>query len=360
MVTGCAVTDIDLDTVNGKTVVTGLQITRARRTETITVGERKLVFFQNGSMTDASSVGSMTRAPGQVTKDDSGGWALWEKLAKGRPDFGHPAVFSSNIAESFWESFTITLKRPTFFQAMEDFTGNRAGTGGLVTFKDLNWLMSIVLAHQPHFIDQPADIQVCWGYALHPDRVGNFVAEAMVDCTGEEILHELCGHLNFDLDTVASANRIPCRMPYITSMFMPRAVTDRPRPVPKSSKNLAFVSQFVKTPSEVVFTVEYSVRAAQMAVYELLNIERAIPPIEPHDKSIKVMLEAVIKAFKLTCSAWRPIYYLRFAIYLSRRAGVSMPTQTIAQRSSASLNDGFSTAFKADSKAMILEAAVDR
>ena len=255
-VTGCAVTDIDLDTVNGKTVVTGLQITRARRTETITVGERKLVFFQNGSMTDASSVGSMTRAPGQVTKDDSGGWALWEKLAKGRPDFGHPAVFSSNIAESFWESFTITLKRPTFFQAMEDFTGNRAGTGGLVTFKDLNWLMSIVLAHQPHFIDQPADIQVCWGYALHPDRVGNFVAEAMVDCTGEEILHELCGHLNFDLDTVASANRIPCRMPYITRMFMPRAVTDRPRPVPKSSKNLAFVSQFVKTPSEVVFTVE--------------------------------------------------------------------------------------------------------
>ena len=30
-------------------------------------------------------------------------------------------------------------------------SGNEAGTGGLVTFKDSNWLMSIVLAHQPHW-----------------------------------------------------------------------------------------------------------------------------------------------------------------------------------------------------------------
>ncbi|MBO0351954.1 oleate hydratase [Phormidium pseudopriestleyi FRX01] len=72
---------------------------------------------------------------------------------------------------------------------------------------------------------------------------------------GKEILQELCGHLNFDLDTVSSANCIPCRMPYITSMFMPRAYGDRPLPVPKNSKNLAFVSQFVEIPDDVVFTV---------------------------------------------------------------------------------------------------------
>jgi myosin-crossreactive antigen len=61
----------------------------------------------------------------------------------------------------------------------------------------------------------------------------------MSDCTGKDILQELCGHLNFDLDTVELANCIPCRMPYITSMFMPRAYTDRPLPVPKNSQNLA-------------------------------------------------------------------------------------------------------------------------
>jgi oleate hydratase len=97
---------------------------------------------------------------------------------------------------------------------------------------------------------------------------------------------------------MGEANCIPCRMPYITSMFMPRARSDRPAPVPSGSRNLAFVSQFVEIPSDVVFTVEYSVRAAQMAVYELMGIARTIPPVTPHDKSLGVQLEALIKAFK--------------------------------------------------------------
>jgi oleate hydratase len=120
----------------------------------------------------------------------------------------------------------------------------------------------------------------------------------MSDCNGEEILQELCGHLRFDLDVVESANCIPCRMPYITSMFMPRSHGDRPLPIPHSSKNLAFISQFVEIPDDVVFTVEYSVRAAQMVVYEFLKIDRQIPPVIPHDKSLLVQFEALIKAFK--------------------------------------------------------------
>ena len=298
LTTDCLVTDFVLKTENGKTAVTGIQCNRVGKTEVVAVADGDLVFFQNGSMTDASSFGSMTSAPTHLTKKDSRGWVLWEKLAEGRPEFGNPKAFNSSISESVWESFTVTLKDAVFFGKMEAFSGNRAGTGGLVTFKDSNWLMSIVLAHQPHFIDQPAGIQVFWGYALHPNRVGNFIAKPMSDCTGKEILQELCGQLNFDLDAVASAICIPCRMPYITSMFMPRANADRPAPVPKTSKNLAFVSQFVEIPEDVVFTVEYSVRAAQMAVYALLGIERQIPPILHHDRSIRVKLEAVIKAFR--------------------------------------------------------------
>jgi oleate hydratase len=262
------------------------------------VNEGDLVFMQNGSMTDASSLGSMTSAPRELTKADSGGWALWEKLAEGRPQFGNPAAFNSCIAQSCWESFTVTLKNPAFFDEMVRFSGNQPGTGGLVTFKDSNWLMSIVLAHQPHFPDQPADVQVFWGYSLFPDRVGNFVPKPMAECNGAEILRELCGHLRFDLDTVESANCIPCRMPYITSMFMPRSRGDRPLPVPRESKNLAFISQFVEIPGDVVFTVEYSVRAAQMAVYELLDVDRKIPPISPHARSLPAQLEALIKTFR--------------------------------------------------------------
>jgi oleate hydratase len=297
-VTGCTVTDLAHKTKDGKFGVTGIHCLRQDQREVIAVHDGDLVFLQNGSMTDASSLGSMTSAPAKLTKAESGGWVLWEKLAAGRSEFGNPATFNSCIAQSCWESFTVTLKNPSFFDKMIQLTGNQPGTGGLVTFKDSNWLMSIVLAYQPHFPNQPADVQVFWGYALFPDRVGDFVAKPMADCNGTEILQELCGHLRFDLETVASANCIPCRMPYITSMFMPRLIGDRPLPVPRGSQNFAFISQFVEIPDDVVFTVEYSVRAAQMAVYELLGIDRKVPAVTPHAKSLQTQFEALVKAFK--------------------------------------------------------------
>jgi oleate hydratase len=294
----CEVTDLERHIATDKLVVTGIHYQQCGENKTIAVDNDDLVFLQNGSMTDASSLGSMTSAPKQLTKQDCTSWALWEKLAAENPGFGNPAAFNSSIAESCWESFTVTLKNPEFFDKMQKFSGNEAGIGGLVTFKDSNWLMSIVLAHQPHFIDQPADVQVFWGYALFPDRVGNFVPKPMAECNGAEILQELCGHLRFDLDTVTSANCIPCRMPYITSMFMPRLHTDRPIPIPHNSHNLALVSQFVEIPEDVVFTVEYSVRVAQMAVYQFLHIDRKISPVTPHDKSLMVEFKALLKAFK--------------------------------------------------------------
>ena len=295
---GTQVTDIQLADEDGKVRVTGLSLKKSSgETETVAIGADDLVFLQNGSMTDASSLGSMTSAPPHLTKADSDGWKLWEKIAEGRPEFGNPAPFNSSIPESYWESFTVTCSTPAFFDKMEEFSGNEAGTGGLVTFKDSNWLMSVVLYHQPHFAGQPKDLQVFWGYSLHPDRIGNFVAKSMSDCTGAEILTELCGHLNFDRTVFDGATCIPCRMPYITSMFMPRAKTDRPLPVPANSKNLAFVSQFVEIPDDVVFTVEFSVRAAQMAVYQLLGIKRKIPPLTRHDRSIKTIINSIAKSF---------------------------------------------------------------
>jgi oleate hydratase len=281
----------------GKLSVKSLALEVDNRQLAVTLDDDDLVLFQNGSMTDASSIGSMTSPAPRLTKADSRGWELWEKIACGRPEFGNPAAFNTSIPESYWASFTITCRDSRFFDRMKAFSGNDAGTGGLVTFKDSNWLMSIVLYHQPHFVDQPKDIQVLWGYALHPDRIGDFVAKPMSECGGADILRELCGHLNFDPAIFERASCIPCRMPYITSMFMPRHKSDRPLPVPTKSRNLAFVSQFVEIPDDVVFTVEYSIRAAQMAVYELLKIERAVPAITRHDKSLSVLIDTFEKAF---------------------------------------------------------------
>ena len=297
LIKNCEVTGLDHATQDGRFTVTALHCQRSNEREVLAVTDGDLVFLQNGSMTDSSSLGSMASAPRKLQKGDHGSWALWEKLAVNRPEFGHPATFNSSTAQSCWESFTVTLKNPGFFELMKQFSGNQAGTGGLVTFKDSNWLMSIVLAHQPHFINQPADVQVFWGYALFPDRIGNYLPKPMDECSGAELLVELCGHLRFDLDTVATANCIPCRMPYITSMFMPRLPGDRPLPVPEGTRNFAFISQFVEIPGDVVFTVEYSVRAAQMAVYELLGISREVPPITPHDRAFRTQFEALVKAF---------------------------------------------------------------
>jgi oleate hydratase len=297
LVGGADVTDMEIGIRQNRHCVKRLTLEQQGEISTIEIGDDDLVFFQNGSMTDATSLGSHDSPPPRLTKADSSGWVLWEKIAAGRPEFGNPAAFNSSIPQSCWESFTVTCRTPRFFEAMAAFSGNDAGTGGLVTFKDSNWLMSIVLYHQPHFLGQPTDIQVFWGYALHPDRVGNFVPKAMVDCGGADILKELCGHLNFDVSVFENATCVPCRLPYITSMFMPRNKSDRPQPVPATSKNLAFISQFVEIQDDVVFTVEYSVRAAQMAVYQLLGIERPIPKITRHDKSLRVLLETAEKAF---------------------------------------------------------------
>jgi oleate hydratase len=54
----------------------------------------------------------------------------------------------------------------------------------------------------------------------------------------------------------------------------------------------------VEIPEDVVFTVENSGRAAQMAVYQLLGIDREIPPRAPLDRSFPIQCETQINAFK--------------------------------------------------------------
>ncbi len=292
------VTDLTMTEIGGDVAVAEIRGEGPGGRDVIAVAERDLVILQNGSMTDASRYGSHDSAPARPSTAQSKSWRLWENIARARTDFGNPAAFNSSIPETSWLSFTASLRKPEFFDQMEAFSGNKAGTGGIVTLKDSRWLMSFVIHHQPHFSNQPEDAYVFWGYALHPDRVGDFVAKPMFDCSGAEILRELAGHLNFDPAIFDDANCIPCRMPYITSQFMPRKIADRPLPVPKSSRNLAFVSQFVEIPDDTVFTIEYSVRAAQMAVYEWLGVEREIPPVSRHDESWGVRMNAIIKAFR--------------------------------------------------------------
>jgi oleate hydratase len=95
------VTDMQFAESGGKLAVKSLELEAIGKNGTVSVDDGDLVFFQNGSMTDASSLGSMTAPPPRLTKSASKGWELWEKIALGRPEFGNPAAFNSSIPESY-------------------------------------------------------------------------------------------------------------------------------------------------------------------------------------------------------------------------------------------------------------------
>lgn len=292
---GACVTDMHLrEQSNGKSVKRILY-ERNGGQSVVDVRSCDYVLVTLGSMTEASSIGGMDQAPQLKSKAIKGAWALWETLAKGRPEFGHPQVFSNHIDATKWVSFTTTLSDPVFLRRTVEFTGNVPGEGGLITFPESNWLMSIVVPFQPHFIDQPEEVSVFWGYGLNVDVPGNFVNIPMSACTGREIMTELLGHLHFGSDSQAilkSAICIPCMMPFITSQFMPREEGDRPQVVPEGYKNLAFIGQYCELPSDVVFTVEYSVRTAQCAVSSLLGLKRKPPKVYKGATDPRVLFKA--------------------------------------------------------------------
>jgi len=265
--------------------------------EDIKVNAEDKVLITLGSMTEASSLGSMDQPAPLRGQPDGGSWALWEAIAAFQPHFGRPSNFTGRIAESKWMSFTTTLHDPTFFDRIRDLTGNVPGEGGLISFPASRWLASIVLPHQPHFIGQPNDVNVFWGYGLFVDKTGDFVKKPMSAASGREIMTEILGHLRLEADAgriLETCTCIPCMMPFITSQFLCRAKGDRPQVVPKGSKNLAFIGQFCELPDDVVFTVEYSVRSAQTAVYSLLSLNRTPPPVYKGQYDPRVLLEAFL------------------------------------------------------------------
>jgi len=291
------VNDLGFTSDRDAITVNRLEISKAGTADHIDIGATDLVFVTNGSMTADKTFGSMTRAAPFDRSGKSGAWTLWQTLAQGRPQFGNPAAFNSVIAESSWNSYTVTVKEPLFFELIEKFSGRPAGEGGLITFKDSNWLITISVFHQPFFLNQPEGAFVWWGYGLFHDRPGNYVQKSMLECTGAEILEEVLGHLHFEkADTdaiIAASNCIPCTMPYITSQFMVRTGEDRPKVIPKGSTNFAFLGQYTEQADDVVFTVEYSVRSAMTAVYTLFKLDKTPPPVYKGLHSPSVLVDAI-------------------------------------------------------------------
>jgi oleate hydratase len=192
----------------------------------------------------------MTSAPPQADERDSGGWALWEKLAEGRPSSAIPRHVQRCIP-SRAGSRSPSPEDPGLLRPDERFSGNRAGTGGLVTFKDSNWLMSIVLAHQPHFRQPAAGRAGVLGLCAvpRPDRQFRGQADGRLHRRGDPA--ELCGHLRFDPETWSRRRQLhPLPNALHHQHVHARAPGDRPLPVPpirRISRSSASSSKFRTT-----------------------------------------------------------------------------------------------------------------
>ncbi len=298
---GTQVKNVIVDTAGGRKVARKIMYETDGMLKTQELTEDDLVFVTNGSITESSSYGDQFTAP-EFNKSLGGSWTLWKNIAAQDPAFGHPEKFYGDVSRSNFVSATLTTldgRIPPYIEniCLRDPFAGKVVTGGIVSVKDSNWLMSWTLNRQPHFKKQPKDQLVVWIYGLFSDRPGNYVHKPMKDCTGIEIAEEWLYHIGVPESeihdmAVNSANTIPCMMPYVMSYFMPRAAGDRPDVVPEGSVNLAFIGNFAETPRDTVFTTEYSVRTAMEAVYTLLDIERGVPEVFASCYDVRTLLES--------------------------------------------------------------------
>ncbi len=295
------VTDLDFKPGN-KITVTAIHIEDENGERVIELNKGDICIMTNGCMTDSATFGDLHTPAAYDTSAPISG-ELWRAIANKKQGLGNPDPFFNHPDETNWESFTVTCRGNKLLKLIEKISTNIPGSGALMTFKDSSWLMSIVVPAQPHFKAQPMDATIFWGYGLYTDKVGDYVTKPMRDCTGEEILIELLHHLHLEdqIDEIMKdvINVIPCMMPYIGSKFQPRKMSDRPKVVPEGSTNFAMISQFVEIPDDMVFTEEYSVRAARIAVYTLFGVKnKKICPVTSYKKNPKVLKECLKTSYR--------------------------------------------------------------
>ena len=306
---GIDVKNVIFESKQNKKVATQIIYENEGQEKTIDLIEDDLVFITNGCCTDTSCYGDQNNAPDLSTIKNGNGesWDLWKNIASqaSNGEFGNPDKFCHDPELTNWMSATVTTlddRIPPYVEKIckrNPFSG-KVVTGGIVTVKDSNWLLSWTFNRQPQFRSQPKEQLVGWIYGLFSNVPGNYVKKPMRDCTGKEICMEWLYHLGVPENQIEelaekSANTIPVMMPYIDAFFMPRNGTDRPKVVPNQAVNFAFLGQFAETERDTIFTTEYSIRTAMVAVYTLLNIDRGVPEVWGSTYDIRDLLNATVK-----------------------------------------------------------------
>ena len=147
-----------------------------------------------------------------------------------------------------------------------------------------------------YFPDQPADVNVFWGDGQCSDTKGDFIKKTDARMHGRRDIRGVLYHCGLEdkiPGILAHTTVSTAMMPYITSQFMPRKISDRPKVIPEGCVNLAFIGQFVELPGDVVFTVETSVRTAMMAVWGLTGLNKPMIPIYEPVYDLRVIIASL-------------------------------------------------------------------
>ena len=235
------VRDIGFAAAPARTTVNRLDYERRGTATSVEVAPEDLVLVTTGSQAADLSAGSMTEVPSTTA----------ERALLGT--VGTPCARAQGFRQSrrflrYGPDTRLAVGNvhghrhgPEFVNQIAALTRSKAGLGELVTLKDSGWVLSLSVFHQPEIIGQPKGTSVWWGYGLYPERNGDFVRKPMTACTGAEILEETLQQLRFDrqLATIkASSICVPCYMPYVNNIWLPRSRGDRPPPVLEGATNL--------------------------------------------------------------------------------------------------------------------------
>ena len=143
--------------------------------------------------------------------------------------------------------------RPEFLDEITNLTHSGTGSGGLLTLQDFelgDLAVDLRAAGSPRASRQAhrsggamGSVRSAWATGMN---------KPMVQCTGEEILRELLQHLGLRKGEptteaiVSNSICIPCDMPYVNNIWLPRKSGDRPQVVPEGVTNLGLLGQYIE------------------------------------------------------------------------------------------------------------------
>jgi oleate hydratase len=284
-VMGTRVVDVDFRPTTDEKTITMLHCLQQGVAKDIPIRRNDFTFISIGSKVSDVKIGTMHKAPVTVQVDhpEDGAFLLWQKMAAKQPELGNPLKFTASPDHSEFVIWSCTTKGKVWDRLVLDLTGNkRMGEQHEIVFPDSPWRNIFHVPWQPFVPNQTPDTTIIMGMCEHCGNKGEFVKKPMWASTGEEILTEFSHAFGWEKELpeiIKNSEMTVYYEPYVTSMFLPRNMFDRPKVVPNRSTNLAFIGEYTEMPEDTVFMVSYSTKSAQLAVHQLFDITNI--PITP-------------------------------------------------------------------------------